>query len=232
MTARAPLVVLVALAAMGLVLKAGRLWGIAEGAGAWDLLWLLPASVGRDLATAGAVGLVVYALAKKSARAAAVVGALVSLVLLFFAMANAISYGVTQAPITLQRLRGDEGVKLGDIALLDVGDWLPGVIVVCATLAVAVTAAWRARTMHKATTWRALVLVLLLAALSEGAHRISGNRLLLPPPGQHTLRASFDPRLGATRGVRSQPLAFTTAALSPLRITGGSASPINPLAIC
>ena len=73
-TPRAPLAVLGSVAAMGVVLKLGRLWGIAEGAGDPGLLRLFPGSIGRDLATAAVCALAVWLLARKAPRAAAVVG--------------------------------------------------------------------------------------------------------------------------------------------------------------
>ncbi|HMI91236.1 MAG TPA: LTA synthase family protein, partial [Polyangiales bacterium] len=139
--------------------------------------WLiLPATLGQDALLVGTVGLIAFGLGKL--RHAGVRLALTLLLLVPVGLllpADLISQLLTGRPITIQRLRGDEGATLKDINLLATSDLLGGI----AGIALAFALLWialrfgpRSALLRRWARPKAMLVTLLLGfcvALAQGA---------------------------------------------------------------
>ncbi len=142
---RSPFITLCACIAAALALKAQRVHDLVTGANDAALWRWLPVTVGGDVLLAVALAVAVALVARRRPRAAVVASSIAVLTVGGFAVANAISYATTESAITLQRLLGEDGAGFGDIALLDPGDAVSGLIVALA-VAVGAFVGWQ---LHK-----------------------------------------------------------------------------------
>jgi hypothetical protein len=185
-TERLSFAALCALASAGIALKLARIADMAEGAGDPSLLALVPLSVGRDLLVACVLAAVAWACAVRAraltslrwARASGFVSGGACVFGLFFCFANAVSYSTTQAPLTFQRLRGDEGAGLGQLGLLAFADVVPGIEVALAGI-VALGAAYAVGgRVRRGVALAAFACVLVAGAASESARAMHGGTLV------------------------------------------------------
>jgi hypothetical protein len=165
---------------------------------------LLPAVLGEDLMLAAGLGLIGYGLGRlhrPRLRLALTTLALLPLGLLL--PADVISHALTGRPITVQRLRGDEGATLLDLGLLDTIDLISG----SAAIAVAVLALFPILTYAERLSWLRRVSrpVPLLFVLALGL-------------GSTGLQSAF---LSRSQGLSEQPLFVLVSSLfEPSELAG------------
>jgi hypothetical protein len=146
--AAGPLAYSAAIVVLGKVARAGELAVRLDSTRPW---LLVPAVLGQDLVLVAAIGLLGHVLARL--RPPLLRFALTALMLAPIALllpADVVAHLLTGAPITFQRLRGDEGATLGDLGLIDPADLIGG----CAAIALALGAIWPA--LHYAPRVRLL----------------------------------------------------------------------------
>jgi hypothetical protein len=139
--------------------------------------WLvLPATLGQDALLLGAVGLLSYGLGKLRAPRTRLLLTLLLLVPIGLLLpADVVSQLLTGRPITVQRLRGNEGATLKDLNLLDTGDLLGGIAgVTLALLLLWVALRWGASSalLRRWSRPRSLLVTMLVGfcvALTQGA---------------------------------------------------------------
>ena len=139
--------------------------------------WLiLPVTLGQDALLLGAVGLLGYGLGKLRAPRTRLLLTLLLLVPIGLLLpADVVSQLLTGRPITVQRLRGDEGATLKDLNLLDTGDLLGGIAgITLALVLLWIALRWGARSalLRRWARPRSLLVTMLLgfcASLAQSA---------------------------------------------------------------
>ncbi len=166
---RAPTFTLLCCAAADVALKGQRVFDLVSGVHDVTLWRWLPASIGADLLLAVALALLVWATSVRYLRAAIVLAVTSTVTLGALACMNAISFSTTDAPITLQRLRGDDGARLADIRLLAATDVLPASVVVAAMVLATACAWWLHRRFDRAGFVRAAAALGIVGVAGVGA---------------------------------------------------------------
>ncbi len=134
------------IAGAGLLAKLFRAVQLEEEAGADDGLVWLPLGVCSEVLLAALLVAVAYAASRVLPRAAAVaVGVVLGLADIAWLAVNLTSFAITQAPVTFQRLRGDEGVTFADKSLLTFHEVAPSVAFAVLAVALLPAALWAAR---------------------------------------------------------------------------------------
>jgi hypothetical protein len=134
--------------------------------------WLaLPFTFGLDLVVAASIGVLAYGLSRiRSALGFRIAAWSLLLPLALLLPADLLSHRLTGAPLTVQRLRGDEGATLADLGLLGADDFALGIagIVVCVTCVwAALRFLGRARWIEKLSR---IVPLAITAAVGFGLH--------------------------------------------------------------
>lgn len=115
-------------AAILLIAKLVRAVELSVRLDTWQTWLTLPFSLGEDLIVLACVGFIALALARIPPRVGFGVAVWILLVPLALLLpADVISHKLTGAPLTWQRLRGDEGATLADLNLLELDDLIWGV---------------------------------------------------------------------------------------------------------
>ena len=154
------------LLALCVLAKLARALELSQRLGTGRPFLVLPATLGQDAVVIAAVGLLAHALIRirdRRLRWAALLLVLVPIGMLM--PADVISQRLTGRPITLQRLRGDEGATLKDLDLLATSDLVTGTLGVALALALLPLAfryAARVPALRKLARSRPLLVMLVL----------------------------------------------------------------------
>lgn len=155
-----------------LVAKLARTVEQAARVGAGDQWLSLPFTLGLDALIAVGFGLLAYGLCRIRSGLGFRIAAWTTLLPLALLLpADLISHRLTGAPLTMQRLRGDEGATLADLGLLGADDFVLGI----AGIALCVVGVWaalrylgRLEWLRKLSRLRALITVALVGAALHG----------------------------------------------------------------
>lgn len=150
--------------------------------------WLaLPFTLGLDVVVGAALGLAALGLARLRGAWFRLAAWALLLPLALLLPADLLSHRLTGAPLTVQRLRGDEGATLADLGLLGTDDLALGI----AGIALGVLGVWaalrwlgRARWLQRLATLRGLAAALLASSLLHAACvslRFDGGELAEQP---------------------------------------------------
>lgn len=135
-------------AALARMWRATGLWLEAD---ALDGFAWAPLGLAADALFAALLAFVVWCVVRRP-RSAAAVGAVLGLAHIAWLALNLVSFALTQAPVTFQRARGDEGVKLEAHELLRWEDVLPAVSFAVVALAVLPVAVFLSRFLVRVLT--------------------------------------------------------------------------------
>jgi arylsulfatase A-like enzyme len=177
------LAILVWTLAFGVVLRAWRIVDFLWGTDDWSDLQWLPKSVGVDIGFALLVwvvcGVLLWPTSDSTSRAKRWVARTWSLVVLaivmFFGVANALSFHVSGSALTLHRLRGDDGATTRDMDKFAWGDVWPILLLALAsivTLALVLAYAERAEKLPHDRRRHVALVVLLAGLVSLGAYEL------------------------------------------------------------
>lgn len=153
-------------AVVSLLGKLGRVLELSSRLGSLQPWAVLPAVLGQDLMLVAAIGLLAHALARlPRAWLRWTLTVLLLAPIAILAPADVVSHVLTGTPLTMQRLRGDEGGTVAHLHLIDTFELVGGVL----GIALALLALWPALRFGYRIPWlarwarlRALMVTLLL----------------------------------------------------------------------
>lgn len=158
-----PVTYLIAVASLG---KLARVAELSQRLHSLRPLRLLPAALGQDILLVGLLGLVMHALARlRPGWLRLALGLMLLVPVGVLVPADVLSQRLTGRPLTVQRLRGDEGATLKDLDLLAPRDLIGGLLGIAVALLLlwaALRFASRSRILQRVASVRSLLVLVVV----------------------------------------------------------------------